>query len=119
MLTLAALLALQDAWWDPAWTLRRTLTVRNGGERAAPAGLPMEIEVDPDFLNLDDRNRPVLSVVRAGARLPHLLLPSAAGLRWSLNFTLAAGIPPGRTDAYALYYGNPAGTAPLVPAGLP
>ncbi len=115
MLTLLAALALQDAWWDAAWKLRRSLAVRNAAADAVAAGLPVELEIDPDFLGLRDKARPGLAdlaVVRAGRRLPHVLRPSADGRRYALAFPLAEAIPPGKTDAYALYYGNPGGAPP-------
>lgn len=115
MLALLAGLALQDAWWDAAWTLRRALAVRNAGTEAVAAGLPVELEIDPDFLGLRDKARPGLAdlaVVRAGRRLPHVLRPSFDGRRYALAFPLAEAILPGKTDAYALYYGNPAGAPP-------
>lgn len=115
MLALLAALALQDAWWDAAWKLRRGLAVRNAGTEAVDAGLPVELEIDPDFLNLRDKGRPGLAdlaVVRGGRRIPHVLRPSADGRRYALAFPLAEALPPGRTDAYALYYGNPAGAPP-------
>ncbi|HEX7901693.1 MAG TPA: hypothetical protein VF950_28295, partial [Planctomycetota bacterium] len=81
---LALLLALQDAWWDPGWKLRRALSVRNGTDAAFAEGRPVELEIDPDFLGLRDKARPGLAdlaVVRGGRRIPHVLRPSIDGRR--------------------------------------
>ena len=115
MLSLVAALALQDPWWDAAWKLRRALAVRNAAAEAVAAGTPVELEIDPDFLGLRDKGRPGLAdlaVVRGGRRIPHVLRPSADGRRLSLAFPLAEAVAPGKSDAYALYYGNPAGAPP-------
>ncbi len=115
MLALIAALSLQDAWWDAAWKLRRGLDVRHAGTEAVEAGLPVELEIDPDFLGLRDKGRPGLSdlaVVHAGRRIPHVLRPSVDGRRYALAFPLAETLAPGQAAAYALYYGNPAGAPP-------
>lgn len=113
---LALLVSLQAAWWDAAWTYRRALTVRNGTDAAFAAGLPVELEIDPDFLGLRDKARPGLadlSIVRGGRRIPHVLRPSLDGRRLTLAFPLAAEIKAGGSDAgYALYYGNAEGRPP-------
>lgn len=115
MLVLTAALALQVPWWDGAWTQRRALRVRNGSAEALEPGLPVELEIDPDFLGLRGKARPGLAdlaVVRGGRRVPHVLRDD--GRRLSLAFPLQARLEPGASDgAYALYYGNPAGAPPL------
>jgi hypothetical protein len=118
-LLLAALVlvpAPQDAWWDPAWSHRRRLAVVNGPDRALPAGAPIEIEIDPAFLELAGRAKADLSdlaVVHGGRRLPHVLLPGRAPDRRRLAFAAAEGVAAGATDGrYAVYYGNPAGVPP-------
>jgi hypothetical protein len=113
---LALLLTLQAPWWDAAWTYRRALTVRNGTDAAFAAGLPVELEIDPDFLGLRDKARPGLAdlaVVRGGRRIAHVLRPSLDGRRLTLAFPLAEEIKAGGSDAgYALYYGNAEGRPP-------
>lgn len=116
MLLLLALLAPQDAWWDGAWTARRKVVVRNGLERPLPAGFPVEIEIDPAFLELTGRARADLAdlaVVHAGRRRPHAILPAREAARAVLCFSLAEEVPVGAADPrYALYYGNASASAP-------
>lgn len=119
-LLLLALLVPQDGWWDPAWPARRKITIRNGLDRPLPAGTPVEIEIDPAFLELTGRARADLAdlaVVHAGRRRPHAILPAREAARAVLCFTLAADVAAGAVDGRtALYYGN-ASAAP--PAGSP
>lgn len=117
---LLALLAPQDGWWDSAWPARRKITVRNGLDRPLPGGTPVEIEIDPAFLELTNRARADLAdlvVVHVGRRRPHAILPAREAARAVLCFALADGIAAGAVDGrYALYYGH-ASAAP--PAGSP
>lgn len=115
-LLLALTLGAQDGWWDDAWGQRRRLEVRNGSDHALPAGTPVELEIDPAFLELAGRAKADLSdlaLVHAGRRLPHALLPGRMPDRRTLAFSTAEALPAGRGDGrYALYYGNPSGGPP-------
>ena len=106
----------QDGWWDAAWGQRRRLEVRNGSDHALAAGTPVELEVDPAFLELAGRAKADLSdlaIVHGGKRLPHVLLPGRMPDRRTMAFATASELPAGRADGgYALYYGNPAGRPP-------
>lgn len=113
---LLAALAAQDGWWDAEWTARRRIAVRNGLERPLPAGFPVDIEIDPAFLELAGRARADLAdavVVHAGRRRPHAVLPAREGARAVLCFALAEEIPAGAADGrYALYYGRASAAPP-------
>ena len=116
LLVLGALIPAQEGWWDAAWGQRRRLEVRNGSDHALPPGTPVEVDIDPAFLELAGRAKADLSdlaLVHAGRRLPHVLLPGRMPDRRTLAFATAAELPAGKEDArYAVYYGNPSGGPP-------
>src|SRR5215831_987264 len=103
-----------EAWWNKEWKYRRPISIRNRGEKPLAKGFTMQIEVDPDYLQLRDKSKAGLedwALVRRGERLPLLLQPAGTkGVR--LCFRTAADIAMNGSDAYFLYYGSP-DAAPL------
>jgi hypothetical protein len=101
-----------DAWWNRDWRFRRPVTLRNPGDHALAKGYTMQLEVDPDYLQIRDKSRPELedwALVRGGERVPFLLQPSGRVLR--MCFRTAAEIPANADDRYYLYYGAPGAAA--------
>jgi hypothetical protein len=98
-----------EPWWNKEWKYRRPIAIRNRGDKPLAKGFTMQIDVDPDYLQIRDKSKAGLedwALVRRGERLPLLLQPSgASGVR--LCFRSAAELPSGGTDAYFLYYGSP------------
>jgi hypothetical protein len=118
MKSLLAALALlgaapaDDAWWSQDWKFRRPLTIRNPGEKPLAKGYTLQVEIDPDYLQIREKSRPELedwTLVRGAERVPLLLQPSGRVLR--MCFRTAAEIPAGADDRYYLYYGSPGAAA--------
>jgi hypothetical protein len=109
LLALGGTLPAAQPWWNKDWKYRRPIAIRNRGEKPLAKGFTMQIDVDPDYLQIRDKSRAGMedwALVRRGERLPLLLEPSGVkGVR--LSFRSAADIPAGGSDAYFLYYGCP------------
>jgi hypothetical protein len=106
--------SLGEPWWNKEWKYRRPIAIRNRGDKPFAKGFTMQIEADPDYLQVRDKSKAGLedwALVRRGERLPLLLQPSAEKTV-RLCFRSAAEIPAGGSDAYYLYYGCP-DAAPL------
>jgi hypothetical protein len=103
-----------EPWWNKEWKYRRPIAIRNRGEKPLAKGFTMQIDVDPDYLQIRDKSKAALedwALVRRGERLPLVLQPSGPkNIR--LCFRSAAEIPADGADAYFLYYGCP-DAAPL------
>jgi hypothetical protein len=110
-----------EGWWNKEWKYRRPVAVRNRLDRPLEKGFTVQVEIDPDYLDLRDRSRPDFGdwvLVRRGVRLPCLLQPGR-GKTLLLNFRIAEEIPVGAVDTSLLYYGNPdAAPAPATPGDV-
>jgi hypothetical protein len=103
-----------EPWWNKEWKYRRPIAVRNRGDKPLAKGFTMQIDADPDYLQIRDKSKAGLedwALVRRGERLPLVLQPSGAK-NVRLCFRTAADIPADGTDPYFLYYGSP-DAAPL------
>jgi hypothetical protein len=101
--------APRDGWWNSGWSYRRPVAILNRGERPLPKGFTMQVEVDPDYLQIRGKSKAGLedwALVRGGERLPLLILPAERKVV-RLCFRTAAEIPAGGVDTYYLYYGAP------------
>jgi hypothetical protein len=98
-----------EPWWNREWKYRRPIAIRNRGDKPLAKGFTMQIDADPDYLQIREKSQPGLAdwaLVRRGERLPLVLQPSGAkGVR--LCFRTAADIPADASDGYFLYYGCP------------
>ena len=107
-----------DAWWNKDWKFRRRITLVNRGDRPLAKEFTMQLEVDPDYLELRGKSQGSMedwALVRGGERLPLLLQPSGKkGLR--MCFRTAAEIAAGGSDGYYLYYGAPDAAPAKTPA---
>ena len=119
LLLLFALLApapASEAWWNRDWKHRRPVAVTNRLDKPLEKGYTIQVELDPDYLGLRDRSKADFSdwtLVHRGVPVPCLLQPGRAKVQ-VLSFRLAADIKAEGSDAYLLYYGNPAAPVPAV-----
>src|SRR5690348_14324928 len=108
-LTGIAPLVPSEPWWNKEWKYRRPIAIRNRGDKPLAKGFTMQIDVDPDYLQIRDKSKAGLedwALLRRGERLPLVLQPSGAK-NVRLCFRSAADIPAEGTDLYFLYYGCP------------
>src|SRR5215831_2716901 len=109
LLALTGTASAGEPWWNKEWKYRRPIAIQNRGDKPLAKGFTMQIDVDPDYLQISDKSKAGIedwALVRGVERLPLLLQPSGAkGVRRC--FRTAAEIPAGGADSYVLYYGFP------------
>jgi hypothetical protein len=106
-----------SSWWDPGWTVRLHLTIKNNLGRPLPAGYQVGFPFELDGMPCSAANRDVARIVRDNVDLPRVTDDVAGALEW-IWFPLQIQIPANATSTeYFLYCKNPTPSpAPKDPA---
>lgn len=110
-------------WWDPAYSLKRQITVSNNDGGTLPAGYPVRLHFDggtsPTAAELYNASQSAVKgddfrIVYQDAQELSRFVQSFTPERIDIWFKTLVAIPPSSSDgsSYQLYYGNPAAVNP-------
>lgn len=122
-------LATSSAWWNPAFSYKKEVTLKNIASAIATAGATIQITldtkalVDAGKLQTSGNDLRVVYATQSGSftELPRQLIPAAGqtvatSVATNISFPLQATMSAtATTSAYMLYYGNSTVSAPTFP----
>ena len=106
----ASSLDVSTGWWDPAWMVRRQLTIANGSQARLPVGFQVGFGIELDGAPCSAANRDGARIVRDNVEMPRVVEEIAGASEW-IWFPLAVPIESGSSSSeYWLYCKNAAPT---------